>query len=257
MSGTVAVERSNGIATLVMKNANKRNALDLPMLDALAQHCKELQEAADVSVVMLQGGGGLGFGAGADLDGFMAEEERAFAARFKAMDEALERATVALRALSQPIVAALEGPCFGGAVHLALTADVRIASSNMRLAIPAVSLGIVYPIEAIERLIALCGPARGKLILMTGRTFSAEEARDIGLVEIVAATDSFQQEVQALCAQIARQSVPAVRACKQIVDAIATGADPSSLRALQQRINSGEEARLRFAEAVRRRRERK
>ena len=168
-AGTIRVERVGSVATLWLDNPAKRNAFDQPMLQALTEAATSLARDDSVTAVVLRGAGSRAFGSGADLHAFAASDAAAFAARFGEMDRLLEGAVAALLALPQPLVAAIEGACFGGAVQLAVCADIRIANESMRLAIPAGALGIVYPLDAIERLVALAGPGIAKLILMTGR----------------------------------------------------------------------------------------
>src|SRR5262249_30171763 len=157
---------------------------------------------------------------------------------FRDMEQALDAAVAALKGVPQPLIAAIQGACFGGAVQLALCADLRLANDSMRLAIPAASIGIVYPIDAIERLIALAGPGVTKLILMTGRPLPAAECLRVGIVELTAADAAFDQALDDLCAGLARQPNAPVRAYKRIVDGLAARDDRAALLALQSEINT-------------------
>jgi enoyl-CoA hydratase len=202
------------------------------------------------AVVVLRGTGGRAFGAGADLHAFAANDAAGFAARFGEMDRLLDAAVAALRALPQPLVAAIEGACFGGAVQLALCADIRLANDSMRLSIPAATLGIVYPLDAIERLVALAGPGVAKLILMTGRPLSAAECLRAGIVELTAPDGAFDSALTELGAQLARQSKAAVAAYKRIVDGVATRQDRAAMVDLQRDVNTSAETWARIAAAM-------
>jgi enoyl-CoA hydratase/carnithine racemase len=244
------VERSDRVATIWLDRPAKRNAFDPPMLRLLADTAETLGNDPDIAVVVLRGAGGRAFSAGADFNAFAAADQAGFAARFADMDDALAQAVAALTTLPQPLVAAIEGACFGGAVQLALCADLRIANATMRLAIPAVSIGIVYPLDAIERLIALTGPGAAKLILMSGRPLAAPECLRIGLVELVAADDQFDATLAELCGELARPSAGASRAYKRIVDGFIGDADRAALRAIQAEVNGSADTWSRIAAVV-------
>jgi enoyl-CoA hydratase/carnithine racemase len=249
-AGTVRVERAGSVATLWLDNPAKRNAFDQPMLQALAEAATSLAGDDGVTAVVLRGAGGRAFGSGADLHAFAASDAAAFAARFGEMDRLLEAAVAALLALPQPLVAAIEGACFGGAVQLAVCADIRIANESMRLAIPAGALGIVYPLDAIERLVALAGPGIAKLILMTGRPLTGAECLRASIVELMVADGAFEGALTELTAQLARQSKVAVGAYKRVIDGIAAGQDRAAMEALQREVNASPDTWHRIAAAM-------
>jgi enoyl-CoA hydratase len=249
-AGTIRLERAGTVATLWLDNPGKRNAFDQAMLQALTEAATSLAGDDSVTAVVLRGAGSRAFGSGADLHAFAASDAAAFAARFGEMDRLLEAAVAALLALPQPLVAAIEGACFGGAVQLAVCADIRIANESMRLAIPAGVLGIVYPLDAIERLVALAGPGMTKLILMAGLSLTGTECLRAGIVELVVADGAFDHALNDLCAHLARQSKAAVAAYKRVIDGIAAGQDRASMQALQREVNASPDTWRRIAAAM-------
>ena len=249
-NGTIRVERVGSVATLWLDNPAKRNAFDQPMLQALTEAATSLVTDDSVTAVVLRGAGGRAFGSGADLHAFAANDAAAFATRFGEMDRLLEGAVAALLALPQPLVAAIEGACFGGAVQLAVCADIQLANESMRLAIPAGVLGIVYPLDAIERLVALAGPGIAKLILMTGRPLSAADCLRAEIVELVVADSAFDNALNDLCAQVARQSKAATTAYKRVIDGIAARQDRAAMQALQREVNASPDTWRRIAAAM-------
>jgi enoyl-CoA hydratase/carnithine racemase len=138
----------------------------------------------------------------------------------------------------------------GGAVQLALCADIRIGSETLKLRIPAASLGIVYPLDAIERLVALCGPSRTKLLLLAGHTFSGDEACAAGLVDVVHPTSEFEKYLATLTETMVKQPQAALRAYKAIVDGLTGHADVAALRKLQADINGSPETVRRMGAAL-------
>jgi enoyl-CoA hydratase/carnithine racemase len=245
MSATIRVERAGAVTTIVIDNPAKRNSFTPQMLDLLTAAATALAVDAEVGAVILRGAGDLAFSAGADFDAFETASAEAFARWFRTMEEALDRAVASLLALPQPLIAALAGPCMGGAVQLALCADLRLASDQVRLAIPAASTGIVYPLDAIERLVHLCGTGGTSLLLLAGATFAAEQANQAGMIDMVVAHAAFEEQLAAVAAKLARQPKDAIRAYKQIINGIARGSDRAALRAIQQSVNGSDEtARL-------------
>jgi enoyl-CoA hydratase/carnithine racemase len=253
MGGTIRVEREQAVATIVIDNPGKRNSFTTEMLDLLATQAKTLASDDEVRAIILRGAGDLAFSAGADIGGFEAENTQAFIHNFQTMEESLDRAVASLLALPQPLIAALPGACMGGAVQLALCADFRMASERLRFAIPAASIGIVYPLDAIQRLLRLCGPGTTSLLLLAGATFSAEEASRAGIIEMIVPHATFNTEVAAIALKLSRQPKTTIRAYKQIIDGMARGTDCGLLHEVQKSVNRSEETARMVAAAVSRR----
>jgi enoyl-CoA hydratase len=253
MPGVITMERANGVATVIINNLEKRNSFTETMLESLATEASRLAKDDEIRAVILRGAGDLAFSAGADLDSFHTGSPETFARWFAGMEETLERTVTKLLELPQPLVAALPGACMGGGVQLALCADFRLASDRLRLGIPAVSTGIVYPFDAITRLVALCGAGITSRLLLTGATFSAEDASRVGLIEMVVPHTNFEAELAAVATKLASQPKTAIRAYKRIIAGILRGTDGGTLRAIQQEVNGSEEtARIVSAALARR-----
>jgi enoyl-CoA hydratase len=241
MPGVITVERANGVATVILNNPDKRNSFNAAMLESLAAEASKLAKEDEIRTVILRGAGDLAFSAGAGRDGVNTESPETFARWFAGMEELLDRAVTNLLALPQPLLAALPGACMGGGVQLALCADFRVASDRLRIAIPAASTGIVYPFDAITRLINLCGPGTTSRLLLTGAAYTADDAKQVGLVEMVVPHANFDTEVAAIANRLATQPRHAARAYKKIIGGIVAKADIQQLQALQQEVNGSEE----------------
>ncbi len=231
MAGTVRFDTQDAIATLTLDNPAKRNSFDPTMLAELEAAAKSIAANPEIAVVILQGSGDKAFCAGADFDALTGGGE--ITKGFGRMEEASARAVAAVGAIEVPIVAAIRGACFGGGVQMALLADIRIAADDARFCIPAVALGIVYPLEAVAKITQLCGPGAAKRLLIAGERVDAAEARAIGLVEEVVAAAELDDRVAAFTAQIAGQSRAAAEAYKAIVDGFAAGEKAETLAPLQ------------------------
>src|SRR5262249_58760638 len=99
--------------------------------------------------------------------------------------------------MRQPVIAMINGLCFGGGVAIALACDLRFAAQHARFAVPATRLGLSYPMESIERLVHVVGPTAAADILLSARTLDASEALHIHLVNRVVAAAELERETRA------------------------------------------------------------
>jgi enoyl-CoA hydratase len=218
VTGTVRVTRNDRCATFVLDNVTKRNSLDMPMLEELAAAAREAALDPDLSVVVLRGAGNKAFCAGADFDAMTAAPMPKTVA---AMEEALREAVASLAALPMPLIAAIDGACFGGGVQVALAADIRIATAVSRFGIPAAQVGLAYPFDAIAQIVRLAGSGLANLLLLTGEAFDADTALRRRLIDEVVPADALEQRLDKLESMIAANPPAAATAYKRMVRALA------------------------------------
>jgi enoyl-CoA hydratase/carnithine racemase len=209
----------NGVARLVLNRPEARNAIPAGQWSCLAAAVDEA-EGSGARLLLLSGAGGA-FCAGADLGDFpaLARDEAARAAFRRAMRAALDR----ISDLSIPTIAAIDAPCFGAGVALAMACDLRIAGAAARFAITPAKLGISYPQEDVHRLVALVGPGQAARLLFGAGAIDGPEAARVGLVEIVAG-DDFAEAVEELAAAILANSAGSLVALKTAIRLAAAGA---------------------------------
>ena len=184
---TLAVHREPPLAWLVINRPAAHNALNSEVWKGLAAALGELASAAEIRVIILRGAGSKAFVSGADIGEFSAI--RADAGMADAYDQLTARAWLALTNAPQPVIAMINGLCYGGGVSLALACDLRLAADHARFAVPAVRLGLSYPMQGgVERLVQVVGPTHAADILLSGRAVDAHEAWRIGLVNRVVAS---------------------------------------------------------------------
>ncbi|MEU7868087.1 enoyl-CoA hydratase-related protein [Dactylosporangium sp. NPDC049140] len=209
VTGEIVLHRDGPLATLVITNPAKRNAMTAAMWAALPGILDTLAGDASVRVLVLAGAGGT-FCAGADIT------EAAAIAR--AGDESL--AVAAERALAdfpRPTIARIDGFCVGGGCQLAVACDLRVAGESARFGVPPAKLGIVYPPATTRRLAALVGPSRAKLLLYTAELFDAAAAERWGLADLVVPDGNLAATVDDLAATIAARSQLTLRAAKAVL----------------------------------------
>lgn len=177
----IYLSQQDGIARLTIHRGGARNAFDLAGWRGLSDAVARID--AGNRVVILCSTDPKGFSAGADIAEIAAQRlVPCWGERFLAdMRQAID----GVAALPMPVIAAIDGGCFGAAVALTLAADVRIAGSGARFAVTPAKLGLLYPAIDVQRLIATVGRGQASRLLLTGDAVDAPEAARIGLVQQV------------------------------------------------------------------------
>jgi enoyl-CoA hydratase len=214
--GRIDVRRdARGVATVIIDNAARLNALGSDLLGAFVEALALLSEDQGLRVVVVTGAGERAFVGGADIRE-MAEIDGPDAAR--AFITGVHEACAAVRACPVPVIARIQGYCFGAGLELAAACDFRIASETAELGMPEVRLGIPSVVEA-ALLPTLIGWGRTRRLLLTGETIDAECALSWGLVEEVTAADELDGAVEACVADILACGPVAIRQQKALITA--------------------------------------
>ena len=205
----VTINFDDNVATMTIDRQEKLNALDMQVVEEIGQALLDL-EAEGPRAIVVTGAGERAFVAGADIRA-MSIMEPLEAKRFSEIGHAamalLDRSPV-------PTIAAVNGYALGGGCEVALACDIRIAAENAAFGFPEVSLGILPGMGGTQRLPRLIGPALAKELIFTGRRISAEEAREIGLVNRVVAEGEALDVARELAAEISANGPLAVRHAK-------------------------------------------
>jgi enoyl-CoA hydratase len=229
MGENVLLERDGVIATVTLNRPDRRNALSDPMLSELGAAVAELRDDLSTRIVIVTGAPPV-FSAGADagLKSSMSAEERrqAFVGRKSQFRRLFERANTLLENLEQTTIAAINGHAVGGGWGLTLACDFRIASADAQLWIPEVDLGVPLGVASTTRFVRLVGPARAKEIIMDCRRFTAEEARQWGLVQKVVPAAEVVKAARQYADFMAAKPFKALAEMKARINAIARAGIP-------------------------------
>ena len=217
----IDLDRADGVATLTLNRPEALNAFNTEQLRLLEQMLTEVAADPAIRAVVLTGAGERAFAAGADIREMAALSPEGGLA-FGRLGHAVTRA---VEALSQPVVAAVNGFALGGGCELAIACDIRIASENAVFAQPEVSLGIPPGWGGSQRLPRLVGPGMAAEMILAGRRVAAAEALRIGLVNRVVPLPDLMPAAAELAATIAANGPVAVRAAKRLM-ALAFDGDP-------------------------------
>jgi enoyl-CoA hydratase len=210
------LEVAGGVATVSIDRPGARNALAL-------QTMAELDEALDTvrreraRVLVIRGAGNKAFCAGGDLKelGHMrsAEDAASMAHRMRATLDIIPQ-------LAIPVIAGLNGDAFGGGAELAVACDFRIAAAHARIGFAQISLGLMPAWGASERLASMIGRGRALSMLLGGQAMTAAEAFQLGLVEVVVPSSSFDTRLHEVARGIAAAPPAAVAGIKSSVNAV-------------------------------------
>ena len=212
----VRVEKRGDIAYVSLARPDKHNALDWDMLNALVEAAREVERDRSLRGVLLFGEGP-SFCSGLDFPRFLKEPSRllrAFAKLNPAGTNLFQQACWAYRELPVPVVAAIHGRCYGGGIQLALAADIRVAAPEAELSVMEAKWGLVPDMTGTVTLRELMPMDQAKLLTMTGRTFTGDEARGYNLVTQV--SDDPMGAAEAILAEIATRSPDSVSATKRL-----------------------------------------
>jgi enoyl-CoA hydratase len=210
----ILFEVEDGIATLTFNRPKVLNALKMDTLTEMGEAIKTIEEDEEVRALILTGAGDRAFVAGADikeLQNLNPIAAKHFAVRGQEVLFALEN-------LSIPVIACVNGFALGGGCEIALACDFIYASETAQLGQPEINLGIIPGFGGTQRLLRLVGRALAKELCLTGVMMSAQEAKEIGLVNKVFPPDKLMEETRKVASLIASKGRVATQAIKHIID---------------------------------------
>ena len=207
------------VATLVIDHPpvnafNTRTVLELN--DAL----DELFANPEAKVIIITGGGQLAFVAGADI-GEINSIVTSADARTR-LEEASSRGQAVFTKIEKapkPVIAAINGVCLGGGLELAMACHIRICGDRVRLGQPEINLGIIPGWGGTQRLPRLVSKGKAIEIILTGDQITAQEAKALGLVNLVVPGDAVMRQAKGLAAKLASKSAIAIAAALEAINA--------------------------------------
>ncbi len=211
---TILVSIENKIATVSINRPKALNALNDVVLKELTQCFESFKNNSDVAAVILTGAGEKAFVAGADI----AAMQNMTVLQAEKFGEIGHHCMRTIETCSVPVVAAVNGFALGGGLELALSADFIYASTNAKLGLPEVNLGIFPGFGGTQRLSRLIGRNQAKELIFTAQIISAEEALRLGLVNKVCEPAALLDEVKKTLGTILKKGPVAVALAKKVVN---------------------------------------
>lgn len=226
MSEGVTIETQSGVAHVQLNRPEKKNALNDVLFDGLIQAARGIAADASVRAVVLSGAGdsfcsGLDVASiGAIADGSLHSESESIAeaASDLSSDGANRAQQIAWlwQELPVPVIAAVHGVAYGGGIHIALGADLRIIAPDARIAFVEIQWGLVPDLSGTQALRRLVPLDVAKKLIFTGRVISGEEAVALHLGTEL--SENPIEDALALASEIAERSPDAVRAAKRLLN---------------------------------------
>lgn len=210
----ILFEVEDGVAVLTFNRPEVLNALTFETLQEMAAAVRAVREDEEIRVLILTGAGDRAFVAGADINELV--KMSPIAAKHFVVEG--QKVLFALEDLPIPVIACVNGFALGGGCEIALACDFIYASETAKFGQPEINLGIMPGFGGTQRLLRLVGRARAKELCLTGEMISAEEAVELGLVNMVFPQDSLIQETRKVAAIIAGKGKVAIRAIKQVIN---------------------------------------
>ena len=187
----VEIDRIDEVVLIKFNRPEALNALNFDIIRELGQAFDEIAKS-DARVLIITGEGNKSFCAGADIKELLGrplmEQKRGA--------ELGQQVFSKLDSLPMPSIALINGYAFGGGLELALACTFRLATANAKVGLPEVKLGLIPGYGGTQRLPRVVGEARALEMIMTGRTVSAQEALDLGLVSRILGDDPLSESLE-------------------------------------------------------------
>ncbi|MBM3120081.1 MAG: enoyl-CoA hydratase/isomerase family protein [Chloroflexi bacterium] len=217
----VLLEVEDKVAMVMLNRPEIRNAIDGGVLEGLRATAEHIQSDTEIRVAIITGAGDRSFTSGLDLKAAMAGEgilpSRAVRSEFEALQMAGQIYTM-FETLPVPVIAAINGYCFGIGLELALACDIRLASETAIFSLPEVQMGSIPDVGGTQRLTKIVGAGKAKELIFTGRRIDAAEALRIGLVERVYPLDKLMEEARKLAQEIASVAPALIQGAKRAIN---------------------------------------
>jgi enoyl-CoA hydratase len=212
----ILIEKQDHIAIITINRPTKLNALNKATIQELHDGFKALNEDKLVKVIIVTGSGEKAFVAGADISEFadfsVAEGQQLAAEGQKLLFDFVQN-------LSTPVIAAVNGFALGGGLELAMACHFRIASTNAKMGLPEVILGVIPGYGGTQRLVQLVGKGRAMELIMTAGMIDAETAKNYGLVNHVVSQEELLEFAKGIATKISNNSSVAIAKAIQAINA--------------------------------------
>ena len=206
---TILYEENGPIGTITLNRPNDGNMFNVTMCHEIRDCINEIRRETRTRVIVLTGAGDKFFSAGANIK-MLASVDPTFKYFF-----CLHANETLLRLEHTPklVIAALNGHTVGGGLEIAMAADIRIARRDAgKIGLPEINLGVLPGTGGTQRLSRLVGKSKAIQLMVTGNTFTFEEAQEMGIVNDIFERENFMEEIM----EYARQFTPPNKAAKAV-----------------------------------------
>ena len=196
----IITDTRQDIGIIIIHNPAKKNAVNNLLLQSLNQALLEMADK-QLRAIIIKGSDGNTFCAGYDINHF--PQGKIKAETYDLDNDYMSQTMVTMTQLDIPLIAMVNGHCFGAGVDIASACDFRYGAKGFKFGVPAAKLGIIYSPEGIRRLINLIGLPKTKEIMLLGNPISTENACDLGFFNQLTELNKLEE----LCFKIADQLI--------------------------------------------------
>jgi enoyl-CoA hydratase/carnithine racemase len=230
----IGVEDRGGVRHLVLQRAEKRNAFNGELIEALGHALEGAAADESVRVLVVRGDGAM-FSSGMDLHDLQELSQdpanlRPYRRRILGWWNLLEE-------MPKPTIVQIHGACLGGAFELALAADFRVMAEDAMAGIMEVRVGLLPDVGGCSRLPSLVGLGNAKELIMTGKVIDGREAHRIGFANRIAPAGELDALTEAFAGELLQCAPRAVGMAKRVIDA---SAKPALAATLEQEVQAQE-----------------
>lgn len=203
----ISIEQKERVAILTINRPEKLNALNKETINELHLVLKEMESNPEIKVIIITGSGTKAFVAGADISEFahFDVKQGEILAR-----EGQNKLFDFVENLKKPVIAAINGFALGGGLELAMACHFRTASTNAKMGLPEVTLGVIPGYGGTQRLTQLVGKGKAMELIMTANMLTADEALKYNLVNHVVSQEELITFTLGLANKIASNSASAI-----------------------------------------------
>jgi enoyl-CoA hydratase/3-hydroxyacyl-CoA dehydrogenase len=210
----VFMDTRNGVLKITINRPQKLNSLSIEMLNTIADAVEKADSDKTIHCIIITGAGDKAFSAGADID----ELSKFTSTQAKDYSQAAKKAMKKIKMAKKPIVAAINGFALGGGCELASWCDFRVASDKAKLGQTEANLGVIPGWGGTKILAKLVGKQRAKFLIATGKIITADEARQIGLLDMVYPSVEFNAMLNEFVSKIVMASPTMMVAVKKLTN---------------------------------------
>jgi enoyl-CoA hydratase/carnithine racemase len=211
------IEYNTGIVKL--NRPERGNSLTPALLADLHLTLKKWADNDRVRCVVITGNSERAFSSGYDISAIPTELSPE-ASAFLYENNPLELALESVKNFPFPVIAMINGHCFGAGLNLAMCCDIRIGADHIKMGMPPAKLGLVYPPEGLSQFIEVIGMPKTREIFFTGRTYQGREVKEMGLADHLVPAEKLPEIVYAMADEIAKNAPLALKGTKKILNMI-------------------------------------
>lgn len=218
MENNIQIEKHDTIKdvwTITINNPGKKNALTPDIMDQMSDFLGNKKIRKTARVIVIRGKGEDAFSAGYDISKI---EGQVTSGQSEVSSAVLYRGLNSIKSFPSPVISMINGFCIGAGLHLAISADIRVAAENSKIGITPVKLGLLYHPDGILDFYNLIGPGNTKELFFTGSLYSALEAKEMGLINRIVPLSDLKETVYSIAKEISHNAPLAIQGTKYCVN---------------------------------------